>query len=167
MYNVIDEFLPKETFDGLKHDILSSRFPFFIENKVNNFETEENKFNWYATHTIYDDHKPESSYYEQIEKIFLNRINEHHYIKALIRIKVNFYPHSRELIEHAPHTDDTFSHMGAVFSLNTCDGFTRLSDGSIIDSVENRIVFFDASTSHNSTTTTTDIGRYNINFNFI
>ena len=72
MHNVIDEFLPKETFDGLKHDILSSRFPFFIENKVNNFETEENKFDWYATHTIYDDHKPESSYYEQIEKIFLN-----------------------------------------------------------------------------------------------
>ena len=103
----------------------------------------------------------------QIEKIFLDRINKHHYIKALIRIKVNFYPHSKELIEHAPHTDDTFSHMGAVFSLNTCNGFTRLSDGTIIDSVENRIVFFDASTSHNSTTTTTDIGRYNINFNFI
>ena len=97
----------------------------------------------------------------------IGQSNKHHYIKALIRIKVNFYPHSKELIEHAPHTDDTFSHMGAVFSLNTCDGFTRLSDGSIIDSVENRIVFFDASTSHNSTTTTTDIGRYNINFNFI
>ena len=97
----------------------------------------------------------------------VKRIKEVEIFRSLLRVKVNFYPYSEKLIEHAPHTDYDFSHTGAVLSLNTCDGFTRLSDNSIVDSVENRIVFFDASTTHNSTTTTTSIGRYNINFNFL
>ena len=163
---IIDEFLPQETFKELQNDILSTRFPFFIENKVNNFQTEKNKFDWYATHTLYDDYVSKSSYFSNMESV-VNRINEIAIVRALLRIKVNFYPYTEKLIEHAPHTDDEFSHMGAVFSLNTCDGFTRLCDGSIVNSIENRIVFFDASTMHNSTTTTTAIGRYNINFNFI
>ena len=163
---IIDEFLPQETFKELQNDILSTRFPFFIENKVNNFQTEKNKFDWYATHTLYDDYVSKSSYFSKMESL-VNRINEIAIVRALLRIKVNFYPYTEKLIEHAPHTDDEFSHMGAVFSLNTCDGFTRLCDGSIVNSIENRIVFFDASTMHNSTTTTTAIGRYNINFNFI
>ena len=164
---IIDEFLPQETFKEIQNEILSSRFPFFITNKVNDYQTGENQFDWYATHTIYEDNVAKSSYYSKWGNIFLDRINQIAKVRALLRIKVNFYPNSKKLIEHAPHTDDEFTHIGAVFSLNTCDGFTRLHDGGKIDSVENRVVFFDASTPHNSTTTTTDIGRYNINFNFI
>ena len=164
---IIDEFLPQETFNEIQNEILSSRFPFFITNKVNDYQKGENQFDWYATHTIYEDNVAKSSYYNKWGNIFLDRINQIAKVRALLRIKVNFYPNSKKLIEHAPHTDDEFTHIGAVFSLNTCDGFTRLHDGGKIDSVENRVVFFDASTPHNSTTTTTDIGRYNINFNFI
>ena len=164
---IIDEFLPQETFKEIQNEILSSRFPFFITNKVNDYQTGENQFDWYATHTIYEDNVAKSSYYNKWGNIFLDRINQIAKVRALLRIKVNFYPNSKKLIEHAPHIDDEFTHIGAVFSLNTCDGFTRLHDGGKIDSVENRVVFFDASTPHNSTTTTTDIGRYNINFNFI
>ena len=164
---IIDEFLPQETFKEIQNEILSSRFPFFITNKVNDYQTGENQFDWYATHTIYEDNVAKSSYYSKWGNIFLDRINQIAKVRALLRIKVNFYPNSKKLIEHAPHTDDEFTHIGAVFSLNTCDGFTRLHDGGKIDSVENRVVFFDASTPHNSTTTTTDIGIYNINFNFI
>ena len=164
---IIDEFLPQETFKEIQNEILSSRFPFFITNKVNDYQTGENQFDWYATHTIYEDNVAKSSYYSKWGNIFLDRINQIAKVRALLRIKVNFYPNSKKLIEHAPHTDDEVTHIGAVFSLNTCDGFTRLDDGGKIDSIENRIVFFDASTPHNSTTTTTDIGRYNINFNFI
>ena len=164
---IIDEFLPQEVLTEFQNDIISTSFPFFIQNKVNNFQSGDNVHDWYACHTLYADNIAESSYFEKIEKIFLPKFEEIYQVRALIRIKVNFYPHSKKLIVHAPHTDDTFSHIGAVFSLNTCDGFTKLSDGTIIDSVVNRIVFFDASTLHNSTTTTTAVGRYNINFNFI
>ena len=69
--------------------------------------------------------------------------------------------------EHPQHIDYGFQHTAAVFSLNTCDGFTRLADGTKIDSVANRIVFFDGSSQHNSTTCTNQKGRFNINFNFL
>ena len=163
---IIDNFLPELIFRELKNDITSNKFPFYIINRLNSFQTDKNKFDWYANHILYDDYTSMSNYFPKIESV-IKRIKEVEIFRSLIRVKVNFYPYSEKLIEHAPHTDYDFSHTGAVLSLNTCDGFTRLSDNSIVDSGENRIVFFDASTIHNSTTTTTSIGRYNINFNFL
>ena len=163
---IIDNFLPELIFRELKNDITSNTFPFFIRNQLNCFQTDENKFEWYANHLVYDDYTSMSNYFPKMLSV-IKRIKEVENFRSLLRIKVNFYPHSEKLIEHAPHVDYDFSHTAAVLSLNSCDGFTRLSDNSIVDSVENRIVFFDASTFHNSTTTTTSIGRYNINFNFL
>ena len=113
---IIDEFLPQETFKEIQNEILSSRFPFFITNKVNDYQTGENQFDWYATHTIYEDNVAKSSYYSKWGNIFLDRINQIAKVRALLRIKVNFYPNSKKLIEHAPHTDDEFTHIGAVIS---------------------------------------------------
>ena len=86
---------------------------------------------------------------------------------SLLRIKGNFYPHTETLKEHAGHRDYLYSNTGALYSLNTCDGFTKLYDGTKIDSVANRMLIFDASTVHNSSTTTTAAARFNINFNFL
>ena len=86
---------------------------------------------------------------------------------SLLRIKGNFYPHTETLREHTGHQDYLFSHTGALYSLNTCNGFTKLYDGTEIPSVANRILIFDSSTIHNSSTTTNAAGRFNINFNFL
>ena len=51
-----------------------------------------------------------------------------------MRIKINFYPYTDTVKEHQPHFDYDFDHYGAIFSLNTCNGFTRLKDGSKFDS---------------------------------
>ena len=83
-----------------------------------------------------------------------------------MRALVKFYPYTETVHEHSPHVDYPFSNYGAVFSLNTCDGFTRLSDGTKVESVENRMVFFDSSKPHNSSTTSNASGRFNINLNF-
>ena len=69
--------------------------------------------------------------------------------------------------EHSEHSDYPFSHKGALFSLNTCDGYTKFNDGTKVESVANRIIFFDASKNHQSTTTSNAKLRYNINFNFL
>ena len=97
----------------------------------------------------------------------LEKIQTIEEIKALIRIKINFYPYTKVVEEHAQHRDYLYSHKGAILSLNTCDGFTRMPNGDKIDSVENRIVFFDPVEYHNSSTTSNQKGRYNINFNWI
>ena len=117
----------------------------------------------YLIHMVYFEHTPVSSLWENLTQA-VELLPE---LKALIRIKVNFYPVTSTLTEHAVHTDNDFTHKGAVLSLTTCDGYTKLEDGTKIDSVENRLVIFDAGKPHNSTSTTTPIGRYNINFNYI
>lgn len=173
-YKVVDNFLEENEFKYLQNLIVSNDgdrrdFPWKITtdvasetiNKDYNSKIEKQLWNWYAMHPIYHT-VPESPYYDDIFNIFKDKW----YLKSLIRIKVNFYPYTNEIKEHAKHQDYDFSHHGAVFSLNTCDGFTRMSNGDKIDSVANRIVFFDASEYHNSSTTSNQKGRYNINFNY-
>ena len=83
-----------------------------------------------------------------------------------LRIKANLYPSSETLHEHKMHVDFDYSHCTALFSLNTCDGYTKLKDGTKINSVANRILLFDASEEHCSTTTTDTFARVNININY-
>ena len=88
-------------------------------------------------------------------------------MKCLIRIKANLYPNTERLHEHPMHSDFPFPHSGALLSLNTCDGYTKLKDGTKIDSVANRILLFDPNEEHCSTTTTNVSARINININYI
>ena len=60
----------------------------------------------------------------------------------------------------------TLKHNGAVFSLNTCDGFTSLDDGTKIESIENRLLLFDSNKPHASSTCTNAKARFNMNFNY-
>ena len=107
--------------------------------------------------------KPCSPHFEMILPI-LEKLN----IKSLIRVKANLYPYSGETLhEHGMHTDYEFPHYAALLSLNTCDGYTKLEDGSKIESIANRMVIFDASQKHCSTTTTSDFARINININYL
>jgi len=71
------------------------------------------------------------------------------------------------LREHGQHVDYDFPSHAAIYSLNTCNGFTRLQDGTKVDSIANRLLIFDGSEVHNSSTTTDQKGRYNINFNYL
>ena len=173
-YKIVDNFLEKKAFEYLQNLIISSDdddkdFPWKIITEVAsksyeesyNPKIEKQLWNWYAVHPIYDT-LPKSPYFDNILDIFKDTWE----LKSLMRIKVNFYPYTSEVKEHASHQDYNFSHHGAVFSLNTCDGFTRMSNGDKVDSVANRIVFFDPSEYHNSSTTSNAKGRYNINFNY-
>ena len=81
--------------------------------------------------------------------------------------KVNFYPRTDDIVYHKKHTDLPFEHTGALFYLNTNDGLTVLEDGTKIESIENRILLFDASRPHHSTTTSDQTRRMNINFNYL
>ena len=76
------------------------------------------------------------------------------------------YPNTEKVHEHGEHADYSWKHKTALFSLNTCDGYTKLEDGTKIDSVANRMLLFDASTPHTSSTCTDQPVRVNINFNY-
>ena len=48
--------------------------------------------------------------------------------KSIIRIKANFYPNQNKYIEHEKHVDYPYKHKGAIFFINTNNGFTILED---------------------------------------
>ena len=170
---IIDDFLPSDVFDGLHEFLLRSTedgkqtIGWGYSPNVNYargyVEKTPGKENWrlfYLTHTVYK-HVALSPLYDKIIS-HLEPLD----IKALIRIKLNMYPNTEILREHGMHTDFDFSHKTALLSINTCNGYTKLKDGTKIDSVENRMLLFDASTEHCSTTTSDQTARFNINFNY-
>tara|TARA_B100001996_G_scaffold11783_1_gene9846 strand:+ start:294 stop:839 length:546 start_codon:yes stop_codon:yes gene_type:complete len=177
---IIDDFLNDDELSELKDCFYSSTFPLFFTpdvtsgkvrwyNNMLNFVRDPDKPLWdsYFSHVFYQTDDVKSNFYPLVYNIFIPKFKEIFPYKSLLRIKLNHYPHTETLREHSKHVDYSFSHHGAVFSLNTCDGFTRLDDGTKADSIENRIVFFDPSLKHNSSTTTNSPARWNINFNFL
>lgn len=168
---IVDNFLPQDLYERLSESIVyHANFPLYFQKYVSHdisLKLDKNQgqpWNWYATHELYNHSKPTSEFCRTIVEIFGDRLPE---LRALMRIKVNFYPHTETLREHSKHVDYDFSSHAAIYSLNTCDGFTRLSDGTKVDSIANRMLFFDGGENHNSSTTTDQMGRYNINFNYL
>jgi hypothetical protein len=88
-------------------------------------------------------------------------------VRQLQRIKANLYPRDTTFFEHAAHHDNTWEDAkGALFMVNTCDGYTKLHDGTKINSVGNRMLFFRPHLNHSSTNTTNTHCRVTINFNY-
>ena len=172
-HKVIDNFLDEEYFNNLvtlftdKNNAGNTVMPWYFTPTVeviDDIATDpevEAKF-YYMTHQFYSQNIPKSPYYENIKPL-LEKLKT----RCLLRVKANFYPNTERLHEHPMHTDTDFPHSGAIFSLNTCDGYTKLQDGTKINSVANRVLLFDPSEKHCSTTTTNVPIRFNININYI
>ena len=168
---VIDNFLPENDFNTLINNTINRidgfQTEFRVVSNVENFGAHDNYWSWYLVHMIYCYDAPQQQIYTNIRDLFYDRFVRVANFKTMIRIKINAYPHTDVVKEHKDHIDYDFENIGAVFSMNTCDGYTKFSDGSKVESVANRIVFFDASKKHQSTTTSNAKLRYNINFNFL
>ena len=164
MHKVIDDFLDKEDFIFINNLILKEPFPWFYMDSYRETGLDKNKTNnfFYFLHMLYDNTVPNSPHYEPIIKCFFKKLK----FKSLIRVKVNSYMKENSFVEHEMHTDYDYPNNGAVFSINTCNGYTKLEDGTKINSVANRMVLFDASKPHCSTNTTDQLRRVNINFNY-
>ena len=117
---------------------------------------------FYMIHILYDQNMPVSPHYDKMIPL-LEKLNAN----CLLRVKANLYPNTEILHEHPMHTDSDYSESTALLSLNTCDGYTKLKDGTKIDSVANRVLLFNASEEHCSTTTTNVSVRITININYI
>ena len=159
---VIKNYLDKNYFNGLKDKILGKQnnFPFFFNNTVAYKEDEKKLTDFYFHHMIYEDFRPTSDAFSLVGPI-INKLE----IKSLLRIKVNMYTRTEEIIKHNMHRDFHFEHKGAILSLNTCDGGTWIED-KFVKSEENQIVLFDPSKPHCSTSCTNEQVRVNINFNY-
>ena len=161
---IIDDFLSREEYNEIFRVIRHEDFPYgFIDQVVGD---QVDKFDYYFANVIYHRDMPNSPVAPLLMNTFIPKLLELGVYTSLMRIKVNCYPHTDVLKEHEPHTDQDFFVKGAIFSINTCNGFTRYKDIKV-DSIKNRMFFFDSSVPHNSSTTTDAKARFNINFNFL
>ena len=159
---ITDNFLTEKEFSELKKVIWNPSFPWHF-NQINDTDTPDDSGEYYMTHVFYNQRQNYQSQYFPVVYDLLNKIQP----KALIRVKANLYLNmgQKGVVEHTPHTDYDFSHNGIVFSLNTCDGYTKQGDKKA-DSIENRLVTFDAGKPHQSTSTSNSKVRMIININY-
>ena len=157
-YQIIDNALSKQDFLNIKNTIYSNNFSWYFSNII---ASENDNKNFYFIHCFYDYFVPKSDFVSILNPI-LNILKPN----SLIRIKANLYPNLGKEIKNDMHTDKPYIHKGALFYINTKNGFTELEDGSKIESIENRLLLFDSSKKHRSTHCTDKKSRVNINFNY-
>ena len=173
-YEVIDNFLDEEFFNSLitlfteagsvdGNEIVPWYFnPNIVSREGHKNYTEKTDKLFYMGHMLYGQNQPLSPHFSKLIPL-LDKLEA----MSLLRLKVNLFPNTEILHEHDMHIDFPFSHSGAIFSLNTCDGYTKLKDGTKINSVANRVLLFNPSEEHCSTTATNVFARINININYI
>lgn len=158
-YEIIDNYLKKEYFERIKEALLRIDFPWYVTIGVSSPEANDG---YYFTHSfVYDYHIENREYYKSLD-LLISRLNP----STLIRCKANLYPSTPKIIEHGKHVDMNTPHKGFIYYINTNNGYTLLEDGTKIESIENRALFFDSGKPHSSTTCTDDHFRLNINFNY-
>jgi hypothetical protein len=173
-YKIIDNALDDAVFKNLSNLICSDTFSWYFNTQVayrtdtveqkNNPLTElQERYNNMYTHTVFVDNCLNTK--ESIRDA-ISPVNKMLNMKCLMRCKINNYGRTPELLHHQDHRDYPFKHKGALFYINDCDGLTVLEDGTEIKSVANRLLLFDPSKPHHSTTTTNAPRRININLNY-
>ena len=158
---VIDDFLPIDEFKNLQKTIISNNFPVYFCDRVARKDETQSIYDINFTHSIYKNNIPTSPWYDMVKQILLSKLE----IRSLIRSKINCYPRTDKIIEHSWHIDYRYEHSGIIFYLNTCNGKTKFEKDTI-KSKENRIVFFDPSKLHASTSCTDQKCRWNIIANY-
>ena len=161
-YEVIDQFLPKDIFGKIKSNMIHPDFTWNLCNSVSNSDESFllKNSSYYFVHIFFN-----KIFVDENIKFLLpllDRID----CKSLIRIKGNLYPSTEKVYEHNNHVDYNYSHKGAIFYLNTNNGKTILNNTIEINSVENRLLYFDPSIIHKSTTCSDKKYRLNININY-
>lgn len=88
--------------------------------------------------------------------------------QLLVKVKVNLTLPRPDHLEYGLHVDTAWpGAQTAILYLNTNDGYTVFEDGTRIESVENRLVVFDAALRHTGASCTDAEARLVLNMNFV
>ena len=75
-------------------------------------------------------------------------------------------PKTSFVLEPSYHTDNSFNCTTAIFYLNTNNGYTKFKDGTKIESISNRAIYFDSDLMHFGSTCTDKDFRFVLNINY-
>ena len=156
MLKIIDDYLDHRNFSILSELFLSHEIGWHWTPVL------DNSAYYQFVHGIYDKGQPKSDKFSYILPL-LDKLKA----AAIIKIKANLNTKTQEIIEHGYHVDHPhLSGKTAILYLNTCNGYTAFEDGTIVNSIKNRIVIFDSSIKHTGTTVTDLERRVVLNINY-
>ena len=160
-----DNFLKQEEFDKIQKLMGEpSPFPWFYADRIV-FEDDVDKFQF--IHAFYDNHMPMSPFSNELDSI-INIIQPF----SIVKIRAKLLTRTPEIVESTFHVDIPLLEENlkqwttSIFYINTNNGYTKFEDGTIVESVANRMVTFPANMKHCGTSCTDERRRIVINFNY-
>jgi len=158
---IIHNLLEPTVFKDIQNFIFKSHnFPLFYHNDVG---IKGDISDFMFTHLFYINDKQNSDFMSFILNPILDKLKP----KKLIRAKLNCYTKKEKHIKTSAHVDYKYPHKVALFSLNTCNGYTYFTKSKKkIYSVENDCVLFNGQLKHCSVNQTDENLRINININY-
>ena len=161
---VIDNFLQQEYYEHLYDLISSTEFKWIYQNQVasTNEDPRANLDHYYFVHSLFYEYKIESPLYDNFIHLF-KMLN----VQFLFRARVLLYVNQGKQIIHDRHTDHGESCNTALIYMNSNDGFTEFEDGERVDSVKNRLLVFDGSVLHSSSTPTNTKDRMLLSVTYV
>lgn len=164
-YKIIDKFLELSFFEKVFKEISSSEISWFYRAfDVSNGLT-KNK-NGYFNHTFYNNDEPMSALYFSFIKDILQKMNA----STVMSVVANLCLRDIDCIESPYHVDRPYTNSKtAILYLTTCNAKTilKIDDKEIpVESIENRLLVFNANIKHKVIYQTDKHKRYVINFNY-
>ena len=161
---VIDNFLPEEYFKQLHDIMMGNEFPWFYNDNITYAPDGTPDPGYQFIHTFF---KTQGAYYNSDTFHILSPLLGHMNVKNLYRLKANQNPVDGGKQLGRYHTDvDIQNSLTSVFYVNTNDGYTKFEDGTIVESVENRLLTFDSQMKHVGVGCTNYKRRVLININY-
>jgi hypothetical protein len=151
-------FLRKDLYLAMKSMITDSNFSWYLQHGI----TYKYNKDIFFTHNFFTEYGINSSYYEDIVIPFVEKLK----IKKLLRAKLNLYTKTNKEIIHGFHTDREDDHMVALFYFNKNNGHTLFRKDKVKPE-DNKIVMFDGSLEHTSTSCTDEDYRITLNINYV
>jgi hypothetical protein len=160
---IIDNLLDKDAFTSLQSFILGDDFAWHFNQYIDYANEEKDKFQF--THSFYKYNQPYSAHYDVLNPILATFRPA---TFALVRIKANLLTRTPKIVVNDYHVDhDKKNWNTSIFYVNTNDGYTEFEDGTIINSVANRLITFPSDMKHRGTSCTDEKTRVVINFNWV
>lgn len=156
-FKLIDNFLEDDLFASLHDEIMGFNLPWYKYDSI----ADPTDRGLYFTHSLYDSFTIRSDLFYKFAPLidFLSP-------KALVVAKLNLFMGTEEVKKHGMHIDHPFPHKGAVFYINTNDGVTTFEDGTEVNSVANRLMLFDSSKPHCSSSCSDELYRISLNVTY-
>tara|TARA_B100000579_G_C22635096_1_gene758617 strand:- start:309 stop:860 length:552 start_codon:yes stop_codon:yes gene_type:complete len=181
MISCIDNFLDQDDFIKVKDLITSPMFSWHFSQILNDEDKEistqvdnkkvkekikqsfcQSNFNYQFVHLFYYNNIPTCTYFQNYIEPIYNLLKG----KALIKIKANLTSQTTDHILSGFHIDAFEDNYTSIFYINNNNGYTEFLDGTKIESRENRMLTFRGNCYHSGVSSTDQLARIVLNFNY-